>query len=179
MIHNQNDKHNVTINISGRDINTVNSIGANNNNLIHSLSETPNGAEVVMNDSYIYLANYGIAHTAYRSYRVILNIDNYSNSRPDFIKPSIEIEKNGITWNGNHFIVNSPEVRPDDWYKIEANDVKTNIEFFISNDIPRPGVNPNFLEFPDTTDATIKLIVNTRSGNSFEFSIPSGNVRRE
>lgn|GEM_PF-1391932 len=129
--------------------------------------------EISLLEQDVKWANWGMRNLVWSSYQFKLKIDNYKSKLPDYV--SIVLEAflvNGEKWLGKHFIFEGVN-KQDEELRIEQYEQK-NITVYISDQ----RANNDRLSIPQLKENTMKLIINTKSGNKFEFQIKDDWVTR-
>lgn len=114
--------------------------------------------------------NYGIGFYTGYSFKFILNVDNFNNSKPDYLKACLQAKDSfGEKWETNYFIFETKKPEQNLPYRInEGEELKVSV--FLSDQ--EFSHNPQGHRFkPNLDKDTLVLLVSTKSGIDFKFPI--------
>ncbi|MEA2097266.1 MAG: hypothetical protein U9P73_11335 [Candidatus Cloacimonadota bacterium] len=114
---------------------------------------------------------YAISKWVWPSFRLVLEINNYHNNSPEYIKAYLVANSNDGQWKATNYIFrntkNEDDSQPNQEYRIEPK-FKEKVAVFISNyDI---GLNER-KPMPDIDKDTLKLILETESKKKVSIKI--------
>ncbi|OGM26853.1 hypothetical protein A2627_05560 [Candidatus Woesebacteria bacterium RIFCSPHIGHO2_01_FULL_39_28] len=137
-------------------------------------TQQPN-LSVQLSETSIRWANFAVGRYVWSSFRLSLTIDNYKNSRPDYLKTMLIAHDTDGKWTANHFIFETGKAehqyQKDEEFRIEPYEVKT-VPVFISQ--TEPATNTVRTPMPDFDRDTLKLVISTKSGAEFIIPIKPG-----
>lgn len=119
-------------------------------------------------------ANYAVGRWVWSSFRMVLQINNFHNNSPEYIKPYLVAKSNDGEWKATNFVFQNPknenDSHPNQDYRVEAK-YKETISLFISDyDIGHSEQRT----MPDIDRDTLKLVIEMESGKKFTLTIRAG-----
>lgn len=125
----------------------------------------------IVEGEFVRWANFAVGHYLWSSFRVVLSIDNYASTRPDYITVALKARNSDGEWVALHFIFEDTKehrTHPDEAYAVAPYEVKK-VPVFISSDTPSVS-NANG-PMPDIDRDTLELTIKTKSGKTFAVPI--------
>jgi hypothetical protein len=134
--------------------------------------DTKTDIRIGFEESKISWANYAVSRWVWSSFKMVLSINNFRNKLPEYIRAYLLAKSTDGRWEARNFVFLNREdekkSRANEDFRIEPG-YKEKVSLFVSSyNVGTIG------SMPDIDRDTLKLIIETESGNTFTLPIKAG-----
>lgn len=147
------------------------------NHINKSKKRSKSNLEINLAKNEVSWAKYAISRWIWPSFRLVLEINNYHNNSPEYIKAYLIANSNDGKWKATNYIFQDPKKednsQPNQEYRIEPQS-KEKVAIFISN--YEIGLNER-KSMPDIDKDSLKLVLETESKKKISIYIKPGWIK--